>query len=227
MPRAKYNLLVVAHPDDETIFFSALLLKRRRLPWTVVCCTDGNADGDGERRKRQFKRACALLKVESTEWLGLPDVFSRRLDTVAIAKRLKAFPRPDSVFTHGILGEYGHPHHQDVSFAAHSAFLGTKTPVYSVAYNCFPDFSVKLGPKEYALKTRILSRVYFSETQRFANVLPATTGEGFTRIDQKEIDAIYRFFTEKRNLSARDLKAYRWFLPYLKTQPDPTAHRPF
>ncbi|MCM2282187.1 MAG: PIG-L family deacetylase [Bdellovibrionaceae bacterium] len=227
MAKAKYNLLVVSHPDDETIFFGGLLLKQRRLPWHVVCVTDGNADGDGVRRKQQFTRACRAFKVKSTAWLGLPDRFEQRLDVASIASQLRQISAPQSVFTHGVLGEYGHPHHQDVSFAVHTAFAGTRVPVYSVAHNCFPDLIVRLQPKDYATKTKVLSQIYFSETRRFATFLPATAVEGFARVSPREVEAIYRFFVEKKPLSPKDLKTYRWFLPYLEQQPDPTAHRPF
>lgn len=227
MARMKYNLLVVAHPDDETIYFGALLLKHRRYPWHVVCSTDGNADGAGARRKAQFERACSRMKVKSLEWLGQADIYAQRLDIGTIETRLRALAPPQTVFTHGVLGEYGHPHHQDVCFATHLAFRDSKVPVYSVAHNCFPDLTVRLSPKDYAVKTKILSGIYFSETQKFANFLPATATEGFTRVAAKEVEAVYRFLTEKKPLSPRQLKTYRWFLKYLEAMPDPTAHRPF
>ena len=45
-----YRLLVVAHPDDETIFFAGVIQSKRDLPWHLVCLTDGNADGRGKER---------------------------------------------------------------------------------------------------------------------------------------------------------------------------------
>ena len=60
----KYNLLGVAHPDDETIFFGGLLQVYRRRPWKVVCVTDGaprrlpDAAALAERRHEEL---CAAL----------------------------------------------------------------------------------------------------------------------------------------------------------------------
>lgn len=228
MSMTKYNLLVVSHPDDETLFFAGLLLRKRRLPWRVICVTDGDADGDGVRRKAQFRRACRMLGVKKSDWLGFPDVFAQRLKTKDLAEALRLLPRPSTVFTHGILGEYGHPHHQDVSYAVHLAFAtNRRIPVYSVAHNCYPDLVVRLTREDYATKTKVLKQVYFSETRRFATFLPATATEGFTKVDPQEVEAIYRFLTEKRPLSPKDLKTYKWFTPYLNVLPDPTAHRPF
>ena len=46
--------------------------------------------------------------------------------------------------------------------------------MYSAAYNSFPEFEVRLSAEQYELKTRILTKIYGSETNRFLNVLPAT-----------------------------------------------------
>ena len=109
----KHNLLVVAHPDDETIFFGGLVQVYRRRPWKVICVTDGNADGEGEKRKKDFFSACTQLIAKSFEMWDFPDRFGQRLDIDRLAQRLKT-ENAAEVFTHGALGEYGHPHHQDV-----------------------------------------------------------------------------------------------------------------
>ena len=122
MSKQKYSLLVVAHPDDEAIFFAGLLMNQRSLPWKVICITDGNADQAGASRAEQFKKSCSLLKVKFEQW-DFADKFEVRLDTQELVKRLSQIEKPAVVYTHGILGEYGHPHHQDVSLAVHRTFF--------------------------------------------------------------------------------------------------------
>lgn len=110
----KYNLVVVAHPDDETIFFGGLLQAYRRRPWKVICATDGNADGMGVQRRQDFQRACDALKVQNCEMWDFPDRFENRLDIDRLAERLKQ-ETASEIFTHGVLGEYGHPHPRRLS----------------------------------------------------------------------------------------------------------------
>ena len=162
--------MVVAHPDDETIFYGGILQAHRRHPWHVICVTDGNADGDGARRKMDFLAACGQLKVAHAEMWDLPDIYSKRLDLGKIDLRLSNLKRPNAVFTHGILGEYGHPHHQDVSLAVHRHF---KHPiqVWGVAYNSFPQKTFRLSKKAFQLKQKILSETYLSQTVNFARYL--------------------------------------------------------
>ncbi len=228
---SKQNVIVVAHPDDETIWFGALILKNRTRPWTVVCVTDGNADKMGSKRRRQFEAACKKLKVKNTAWLGFPDVYETRLDVERLQAKLidtlaKMLIQPDKIFTHGILGEYGHPHHQDVSFAVHSAFIKTNH-VYSVAYNCHPDWTVALSRKQYDTKLSILTQIYGSETQRFANLLPFTATEGFARVKYEEVKMLYRYFRENKRPSTKTLKSYKWFWPYFKETYNLSKRRPF
>jgi len=221
--KKKFNLIVVAHPDDETLFFAGLIQAVKSLPWKVVCVTDGNADGQGAKRAGQLAEACRLLKVRSLEHWDFPDIYEKRLDVATLAKRLKSLDNVGQVFTHGILGEYGHPHHQDVSFAVHSAFKN----VFSVAYNCYAKKLVKLSPAQYALKARILSTVYLSETRRFAPFLPATFVEGFTPATFSEVQAIYDWLTKRIEPNRAKLKTYGWYFEYLKKAIDEPPPRPF
>ena len=222
-------MLVVAHPDDETLFFGGLLASTsaQKTPWLVICVTDGNADGNGKARARQFRRATAKLGIEHIAHWDFPDIYEKRLDLDALSSRLQALPRPKEIYTHGVLGEYGHPHHQDVCAAVFRAFDSTKIPVWSAAYNCWPERDVRLSQALYQLKCEILSGIYQAETRRFAHFLPATATEGFTQLSAREVKALYGFLTGGPAPSRRSLRAYRWYWTYLETSGGQVAPRPF
>jgi N-acetylglucosaminylphosphatidylinositol deacetylase len=67
--RTKTNvLLLVAHPDDESMFFGPTLLSLSKLGGysiRVICLSTGNADGFGARRKLEMVAACSVLKVNN------------------------------------------------------------------------------------------------------------------------------------------------------------------
>lgn len=226
MRNKSYDLIVVAHPDDETLFFGGLLQHQRQRPWEVICVTDGNADGLGAKRKRQFVKACKTLGVQQCHWWGFPDKYKRRLDIDLLTDRLQALPRPRRIFTHNILGEYGHPHHQDVSMATHLAFFSSRT-VYSTAYNAYPSMTVKMTPKEYRVKTDILSKIYGSETTRFSHLLPATWNEGFITTSLSEVESLYRFLSSGKKPRVQDIVIFKWYWPYLRNTQHGNIARPF
>lgn len=221
----KHNLLVVAHPDDETIFFAGLLQTYKRRPWKIVCVTDGDADGVGARRRLDFLNACKKLGVSSAEMWDFPDLYEERVHVDQLVARLK-LENAGEVFTHGILGEYGHPHHQDVCLAVHRAFSHDHT-VWSVAYNCFAEKVIRLPRKAYQKKCEVLSQVYFTETHRFARWLPAYNHEGYVKLSLKEVEALYAFFKEGVKPSESQLKVYTWFTPYLDEFRSQVTSRPF
>lgn len=221
----KYNLLIAAHPDDETIFFGGLLQVYRRKPWKVVCVTDGNADGQGQKRKRDLFSACDKMRVKACEMWDFKDRYESRLDIGPLIEQLRK-ETPSEVFTHGILGEYGHPHHQDVSLAVHRAFA-KGPPVWSVAYNCFAEKIFRVPNRAYQNKNEILSRTYFSETHRFARYLPSYSHEGYTRVQLDEVERLYDFLTGAALPKASDLKVYSWFHPYLEEFRRQIQERPF
>lgn len=226
MRTRKSNLLIVAHPDDETIFFTGPLLQIRRNPWHVVCVTDGNADGRGQQRRQEFHNACKKLKVAKTEHWDFHDIFEERLDLNRLEQRLLNLPTPDLVYTHGVIGEYGHPHHQDVSYSVHKLFSKT-AEVWSVAHNCFPEKVLKLTASQYALKTKILMQIYGKETQRFLHLLSATPVESFVRLNFKEVQMIYDYLCGRAPLDPRLLKAYRWLEANMPRQAEISRIRPF
>jgi LmbE family N-acetylglucosaminyl deacetylase len=217
----------VAHPDDETIFFGGLVMTLAQRSWRIIVVTDGNADGEGEKRSQQFAAACTQLGVKNFEMWNFPDRFEDRLDVKLLVNRLSAEPMPRVVFTHGIIGEYGHPHHQDVSWAVHQAFY-KKVPIWSAAYNSFATKSLRLTKQIFRRKAKILSEIYFSETFRFARMLPFQTAEGFHRLDWSEVASIYNYLSQKdATQDDLKLKTYSLFRPYLVEQKKASQVRPF
>ena len=109
IPKPK-SLLVVAHPDDETIFAGGLILCSRKTHWTIVCCT-----AESHQREDEFLSACQFLAKESGNridpiLLGLAD---SNIDCLALAKELRLYTSGyDIVFTHNKQGEYGHEDHK-------------------------------------------------------------------------------------------------------------------
>lgn len=169
------NLLVVAHPDDETIFFSGLLSNLKDFPWTVVCVT-----WDGvPKRKTAFAKACAQLGAEEFFHWDFKDNIRIRLPVADIVKELKALPLPAAVYTHSIGGDYGHPHHQDVSKAVHEAFLG-HDQVYSVAYTA-PEVKFHLTEEQANLRFNVLTKTY-GLPMNFLRAPPSARYDAFARL---------------------------------------------
>lgn len=117
-------LLVIAHPDDESMFFgpTILFLASEGHNLHVLCMSTGNADGKGNVRKEELYRACATLKVppQQVKVLDHPDLqdgFGHAWDHWLIAtiveEEIKAH-NIDSLITFDKLGVSGHPNHCDV-----------------------------------------------------------------------------------------------------------------
>jgi len=106
-------LLVVAHPDDEVLWFGGTLRLHQDLAWTVASVT---YDVDTPRGQ-DFLAVSAEMRVQGM-LLGLEDTYGGLLDEVQLEAALRRLlkQRPwRVVLTHNVQGEYGHPHHRQVS----------------------------------------------------------------------------------------------------------------
>lgn len=220
-----YNLIVVAHPDDETLFFAGIIQARRSRHWHVICVTDGNGDGRGEVRTKEFQAACLRLKVKSCEQWDFKDQFQTRLNVEDIERRLRSLPiLPKEIYTHNSLGEYGHPHHQDVSIAVHRAFR-TKS-VWSTAYNCLPKVQIDLSEKQFQTKQSILLEIYKQESIRFQHLLPCQSTEGFTKIQIAHAENLYRAMIGQK-WNQHQLGPFSGMKNFLDESPYLRIRRPF
>lgn len=109
------SLMIVAHPDDETLWGSEELLKNKYL---VICITCGT-------NKKREKEIEAALKISKDRLIVLdkPDkVRGKRSDWKHYKKQIKyelkyviKKKKWNTIVTHNPEGEYGHIHHKITS----------------------------------------------------------------------------------------------------------------
>ncbi len=101
------NLMIVAHPDDETIFGGAQLI--REDGWLVVCVTNG----DNKVRRKEFTQVMNEVNAEFEMW-AFKDRWKGDFDRPRLRSelaRLLSRKPVRKVVTHNLQGEYGHTQH--------------------------------------------------------------------------------------------------------------------
>lgn len=218
-------MVITAHPDDETLFFGGTVLSRPNEEWTVVCLTDGNADGRGEERMAELDEACSLLGVDNVIKAGFEDAYEQNLDQRRLKKFLTSLPEVDVIFTHGPLGEYGHPHHIQTCYAVHD-FYKEKT-IWHPAINCFATKREVLTEEQYNKKLEILAKVYDQELMRFSRFIHFPSEELFTQSSLAEVEQLAEYLLSKKVEEPKDLVNYRPFKDHLSLFRSSIYDRPF
>ncbi len=110
-------LVVVAHPDDETIWMGGTILVHPDLEWTIFALCRGDDPDRAPKFRSVTTRYGAEGFISDLEDEGRMTI---RASIPEIERRLvREMQRRnyDYIFTHAPNGEYGHPRHKGVSRA--------------------------------------------------------------------------------------------------------------
>jgi LmbE family N-acetylglucosaminyl deacetylase len=135
-------LVVMAHPDDESMGCAGLILRHSRagVPVNLICATRGEAGWSGKPRGAkkedlaqirtdELREAAAALAISGVELWDYPDGGVDRIDRQEITNRIWeqiSRLRPRAVVGWGPDGVYGHPDHIAMGACTDSA-VGSMT----------------------------------------------------------------------------------------------------
>ena len=111
-------VLVIAHPDDEVMFFLPLILAIRPN-LAVLCLSTGNFDGLGQVRKAEFIAVMKALQIRNYEiadtfpdgWHDWPGESVARY----VGDYLSKHTEIDAIVTFDEFGISGHPNHRSIN----------------------------------------------------------------------------------------------------------------
>ncbi|MCK5320415.1 PIG-L family deacetylase, partial [Candidatus Parcubacteria bacterium] len=168
----KKVLVVIAHPDDETIWMGGTIARNKKIDWTIFSlCRASDRD-----RAPKFKRVCEYCGAKSIiadlDDNGKLNLEEAKQEAKKIILKKIGFNKFDYIFTHGANGEYGHERHIAVHLAINELIKEKKIKPKTVFYFNYvknkknylesdsDSIINKLSEKELLEKKRIVAEMY-------------------------------------------------------------------
>jgi len=179
----KRILLIVAHPDDETIFCGGTMLLYPNYKWTVISVTDCQRSSEFNDAMEFFKKLG--VNIVSYKTLGQKDIkqeaelsgLVQEKDMWEVAIKKESFSA-DLILTHNEVGEYGHGAHKLLNAVVTSLFSDN---IWKFIYPKEKQphgnkiEKVDLSKEILEKKTEIFKKAYKSQEylwKEFVNLMP-------------------------------------------------------
>lgn len=143
------NLMIVAHPDDESCWGGLLLIKHGRR-FDIICCSFPRRASE-VKRAVEFYEAC---KYYGTFGMLMPHQEENPQEPLKIFYEPEWLDQYDVVITHGCNGEYGHIHHITLH---HFIKDHAKCPIYCFGYGK-GEIILEATNREYDSKIEALKK---------------------------------------------------------------------
>lgn len=136
-------LLVIAHPDDECMFFvpTVVSLQQAGHRVFVLCTSTGDFDGLGSVRQRELFASCAALGIAESDVrvLDVPDLqdgMANKWPATVVAQATEDFvaehPDIDKIITFDEGGVSGHPNHIAVFRGVEKYAAAARIPLFKL-----------------------------------------------------------------------------------------------
>lgn len=160
-------LVVCAHPDDETLYFSSVL---KELHPFVICMSNAGS----RERVAELNMALEAQNVSGMV-LNMPDVpYMAWLWDVLAPRRLQAVAHQctnvKTVYTHSLSGESHHPHHYATGRAVDKVFAGCK--IIKTAEQVPLNGRGRLSDEDRERKLMLLRKCYPSQIKMLEGWYP-------------------------------------------------------
>jgi len=175
----KEILVIVAHPDDETIWVGGTLLKTKLKKTIISLCRKNDKD-----RFPRFEKACKFLNSEG----NISDLddsekgYYQKISKQGVMKRILKITKKkkyDYLYTHGKNGEYNHIRHIEIHrivnemlekkllFAKKVFFFSYKKTGKICNINPNADKLIKLQKPYFKMKKQLIQKIYGFEKGSF------------------------------------------------------------
>jgi len=194
--------VVVAHPDDETLWVGGTILNHPFCHWYVVCLSRGN---DIDRAPKFYN---ALKALHANGVMGFVDDGPDQipLDTMELKRTIIDLLPPksfDIIFTHNPSGEYTkHLRHEEVSKAVISLWIDGKINTKELRTFAYEDGNKVYVPVaiEDASIYKILTKKIWQRKYAIMQHIYGFTNLSWEALTTPRIEAFWRF-TDKREAS--------------------------